>query len=275
MADYYYVIASLPGLSLEQRPSDQQLKEAWQLIDRQVSEPVDRQAVLWFLYRNDIHNLVEHFQHKILDFPRRPLRQPASINEEDLEQIEKDASPLPFFLSEFYESHRSHMMAWNATEIENKWHQLFFESVQKDAPPFIQQYFEFEDQLRRMTATFNTKHYSFLDPENRFLAKDLAKSISRGHEGLPENLQWNYPFLSELLKALASGDLNRITKQVHQSLWERSESLAKGQYFNQTALLSYCARLFLLFRRKHLIFNKEQPYREQLVALALKNTQIL
>ena len=268
MADYYYLIASLPELSLNEPPSQDRLEEALQLIQRQLSPP-DQEAFRWFLYRNDVYNLIEFWQDQQNELPPRPLRYPHSVPVDDFPRLSREAELLPAFLQPFMEANANEAPHWPATVIENRLHGYFFEALDQAPHPFLRAYFSFEDELRAIIATYHQAEYDFIDSEPLFLSKNLRQSVRKGQAGLTENLRLNLPFLPELLRTLAEKDVAAISTQVHKILWGQAEELSRGHYFDLTVLLAYAARLMLLFRRKHLDSNRRADHLEHLIQFAI------
>lgn len=268
MAEYYYLMASLPELKLEEPPAQDQLEEAFQLIQRQI-EPADAEAFRWLLYRNDVYNLIEYWQDEQNIMPPRPMRYPSSLDREELARTEREPSLLPPFLHAFMEEEGAKAPHWPATEIENRLHAQFFSALPQAPHPFLQDYYAFEDELRAIIATYHQSLYHFIDQEPQYLNKNLRQRLRKGQAGLSENLKRNMPFLPELLNVLASKEVDDISTQVHRILWNRAEELSQGHYFDLYALLAYGVRLFLLFRRKHLDKNRQEAHLQALIEFAI------
>lgn len=125
MTNYYYILSSLPNLSLDKRPSEEELDEAIALIKRQCDEG-DLAQIQWLYYRNECFNLIEYWQHQFGHIPSRPLRKLYIHPEKDFKFIDQDLEILPPFLMTWYEEEREHLPFWSINDIENRVQTKFF-----------------------------------------------------------------------------------------------------------------------------------------------------
>jgi len=270
MSNYYYIISSLPTLSLESNLAEEDLDEAWRLIKRQASQE-DLRQIAWFWQRNDLHNLLESWQHRYLNFPFRPLRKPYSLSIENILASENKVDLLDTLWQEFYQQHKDDMPQWSATEMDSYWFDYFFQKVTENANPFISELFAFERELRSLMATFNTSIYPFVNKDISYVNTPLYRQLLKGNSQLSEKQKLSQPFLDSLLKALANKDPQDITNAVHHVLWGKADEMANGHYFDQLALLNYCSKLFLIYRREQLSTNQQKPFLADLLEESLKN----
>ncbi len=272
MTEYYYILSSMPALSLDKRPNEEELDEAIQLILRNLSEK-DQESLAWFFRRNDVYNLIEYWQFEFDHLLHRPLRKPYSLSQENLKSLRVSSDQLPFFLREWYQENQDLLPHWSANRIETEVHKLFFEAIEDCEEGFIREYFLFEKELRSIMATYHQSRYTFLDSEPKWLEKGLRQNLQRNPVQLNENLNLEMPFLSGLLKALDTKEPIEITRAVHQVLWDKADELAQAHYYDLRALLNYCAKLFLLYRREQLQDNRKQARLQTLVDEALSNIE--
>jgi len=260
----------MPDLSLDKRPSEEELEEAINLILRQLSD-ADKEQVAWFFRRNDLYNLIEFWQFEYDHLLHRPLRKPHSINRDKLKNIKIEPELLPSFLQEWYRENQEVIAQWSANRIETELHNLFFQAIENLEDGFIKDYFLFEKELRAIMATYHQSRYNFLDQKPHWLEKELRTALQRKPAQIGNQIQLEMPFLEDLLKSLNSKDPTAITKSVHQILWFKADELSRAHYFDIKALLNYCAKLFLLYRREQLQENKKQARLQSLVDEALSN----
>ena len=272
MTNYYYILSSLPKLSLDQRPSEEALDEAIALLKRQCDEG-DLKQVQWFYYRNECYNLIEYWQHVFGHIPNRPLRKPYIHSESDFKSIDQDLETLPPFLQEWYENEREHLPFWTINEIENRVQTKFFEAVEALEPSFIKSYFEFEHRVRGLMASFHQSEYPFVNQELIYSDEKVVPLLKRRPLRFAEEDRLAYPFLENLIHSLQSKDPMEISLAVHKVLWAEADDLASDHYYDRIALLNYTAKLFLLYRREQLFQNQDEPHLQRLVNEALQNIQ--
>tara|TARA_R110001592_G_scaffold162584_2_gene395904 strand:- start:31706 stop:32533 length:828 start_codon:yes stop_codon:yes gene_type:complete len=270
MSNYYYILSSLPQLKLDKSLSEEDLDEAWQLIQRNASAE-DLKEIAWFWQRNDLYNLLETWQYRFLNYPLRPLRKPYSLTTEDLAASEKDIDILPPLWREFYLEHKEEIIHWTANEMDSYALDYYFDQLALKADPFISQLFAFEREVRSLMATFNTSLYPFANKEIRYGSTPLHQQLLKGKSSLSEKQKLGQTFLQPLLNALATKDPQAITNAVHQVLWNKADTLASAHYFDRLALLNYCSKLFLIYRREQLSSNQQKPFLRDLLGEALKN----
>jgi len=263
-------LSSLPDLKLDQRPVEEELDEAVDLIKRQV-QGADLENLHWFFFRNDLYNLIEYWQTEFDQLLERPFRKPYSINRKDYSQLAQHSGVLPNYLQSWYETHQETIRHWKPNRIETELHEVFFKSVEGLEAGFVRDYFLFEKQLRAIIASYHQSRYEFLDGEKKWLEKSLRQTLQRSPLQLSPQIVLETPYLEPLTKALDTKDPSTISLAVHQILWDEADRLTKGHYFDSFALLNYCAKLFLLYRREQLEENQTEARLDVLVQEALSN----
>lgn len=251
MTNYYYILSSLPLLSLDKRPNEDELDEAIDLMQRQLSEN-DLEAFNWFLYRNDLYNLIEYWQHHFQGMLHRSLRKPYGLSRETLSNLKSKPEELPPFLQDWYDTQKDLIPHWSANQIELELNQLFFKEINQLKKGFVRDYFLFEMELRSQMANFHQSRYSFLSNLEVNSNSALYADLRRDSLQLSPTLLQEYPYLEQLLTALQTKDPRRISTAVHKVLWQKADALCQGHYYDIHALLSYTAKLFLLYRREQL-----------------------
>ncbi|WP_421753553.1 DUF2764 family protein [Croceimicrobium sp.] len=270
MTEYYYILSSMPDLDLEKRPSEEALEEAIDLILRQIQDE-DRENLAWFFRRNDLYNLIEFWQFEYGHLLHRPLRKPYSLDQEKLKNLRLEPEVLPFFLQDWYRENQESMGHWSANRIETEVHKRFFDAIEALPPSFIRDYFLFEKEMRAFMATYHQSRYPFLDSDVQWLNREISQGLHKKPAQISPTLQLEKPWLEKLLKALDSKEPKTISLAVHQVLWAKADELSTAHYFDLTALLNYCAKLFLLYRREQLSENRKEARLQALVDEALQN----
>lgn len=270
MTEYYYILSSMPVLSLDKRPSEESLEEAINLILRQIKEE-NRHDLAWFFKRNDLYNLIEFWQFEFDQLLERPLRKPYEIDKELLRKIRLEPEILPTYLQEWYLENKEALMHWSSNRIETELHQVFFAAIEALPDGFIRRYFLFERDLRALMATYHQARYDFLDQEQQWLSKDLRNALQKIPSQLSPAMSLERPYLEKLLPALDSKDPRQIALAVHQVLWEKADELSTAHYYDLTAMLNYAAKLFLLYRREQMHDNRKEARLQDLIDEALRN----
>lgn len=260
----------MPALSLDKRPSEEALEEAINLILRQIKDE-DRGDLSWFFKRNDLYNLIEYWQFEFDHLLERPLRKPFELGKDSLKKIRLESEILPDYLQEWYLENKESLMHWSPNRIETELHQVFFTAIEALPDSFIRQYFLFERDLRALMATYHQARYDFLDQEQQWLSKDLRNALQKVPSQLNPSMSLERPFLEKLLPALDSKDPLSISLAVHQVLWDKADELSTAHYYDLTALLNYCAKLFLLYRREQMHNNRKEARLQDLIDEALSN----
>ncbi len=274
MTNYYYILSSLPNLSLDGRPDETALDKAFDLIMRQCDQ-ADLEHISWFLYRNESYNLIEYWQQLYGHIEHRPLRKPYGHKTSDFNGLDQNLEILPPFLRSWYEEQRERIPHWNLNRIETEVLSQFFQAAEAlEDSPFVRDYFNFEHQLRGLMASFHQGEYSFIDQDRSFSNHAIVALLRRRPLTIRQEDQLTFPFLEDLIHSLSSKDPKQISLAVHQVLWQEADDLAQGHYFDRFALLNYVAKLFLLYRREQLFQNQEEPKLQSLVKSALQNIEV-
>lgn len=268
MTNYYYLISSLPELDFTQGLRLADLDEALDLIDRQVSDSDLIEAIRFYYQRNEVLNLIEALQHQHYKYEHRPPRLPYRLDYTKLIK-EKRMDELPDFISEWFNQKQSEIALMGASTLAKNLLTLLYN--QPVNHPYNKLFLDFESLIRRQFATLNKGSYKFINQDLSFIEGELGKRLEQDNIRLSSVDKLSFPYLEELILSQRSRDLKQMTNTIHRLLWNKSEALSTGHYFDDWNLLSYVSRAFLTYRREQLEVNEGQPQLDIILQNALSS----
>lgn len=240
--NYYYLVAGLPELVLEQ--SKIPFSPAGFIGEiRKMLHPEDLQRVEWLMYPFD--------HHKLLNLVFKTSLKGKSFGKFSSLQLEdglKEPGSLPAYMDRFYRAYLDEMPIWPQMSWENQLTQLYFDQalvVHKEG--FLRDWLVFENHLRNILAAWNIREFR-MPAEGQFIGhedvvEDMLKSHARDFGLLSE-----FPFLDKLLQVLEQQDLLEREKAIDRIKWSYIDELNTFNYFTIDVVLGYLLKLIMLER---------------------------
>jgi len=240
--EYYYLIAGLPDIVLEQSKAPCTLAE---LVDelRDNLQPEDFEQVQLLLLDLDNHNLLHLLQKKEADW--EPL---ARYSQEELETgLKEEAEYLPKYMHHFAEAYRNEQPIWPDLSWENQLTRLYFDFALAKTQGFLHDWFTFERDLRNLLAGWNSREYE-LSLEGQLIGEnDITHAIQHNHSrsfGLERELD----YFDRLEHVLEQDDLFEREGDIDRLRWQFIEQHTTFHYFTVERVLGYFLQFRLLLR---------------------------
>lgn len=260
---YYYLIASLPQLSLDDLSLKLNASGTLDLIQRNLSEE-DLQSARYLVYPNDNKNLYNFILEKYHKIPVHEVLKPSIFFIEELKNNLKTGSNLPDYMSEFLTKYRSKLDLLRPSRIEEYLGVEFYNSISKLESGFVYDYFEFDKTLRQLTTIHNSRLFevSLLsefvnDHINRELGLSRPKSV----------VSKTYPYVNELWDALESKDPIKIEKNLDMVRWSFIDNYDPISNFSNNSVFGWLTKFLIWTRWKGL--SKDQG-KERFIELSDK-----
>jgi hypothetical protein len=195
--NYYYLIASLPELSIEDPHHDISTSDTLDLIFRNL-DATDLELARYLIYENDNQNLINAILEHYHQFPPSSFKTPSIYTNEEIIQFLKKDSEFPDYMTNYLMMFRDKFDLLRPSRLEEYLWIEFYSEVSTLDNCFIQDYFVFDKILRQLAAIRNSKIHEvsllseFInDKINRELNISRPKSI----------ITKTYPFVGELWDA--------------------------------------------------------------------------
>lgn len=243
---YYYLIASLPDLSLDDSLKYVDFDETFDTIRRNL-EADDLELFNYLIYPNDNRNLLNYLFYEYKDLPTSKPLWPYTIPIDSIQSFRRDRSLFPDYMVEFFQESEAQFTSWTMREMENRLQIKFEEELEKSELPFVTAYFRFKHSLAEIVASLNQAHYRFLF-ESQFSHANSSLNMLKKGQSPSSSVLKEYPYAEQLRETVALGDPIELERFVERVEWDYLEG--PHTTFGTDHVLAYAARLLLLSRRK-------------------------
>ncbi len=267
---YYYLISSLPDLSIGMDTKQIDFEKTFDLIQRNLT-PEDNELFQYLIYPNDISTLLSILFHEYHQLPLFLLKKVAVYSEEEVREYRFFKSNFPDFLNDFLVENEARFPTMTMQEMEEKLMANFYEEVANLNNPFITEYFHFLKKLKNLGAAFNYSAYKFLSAP---LIKDSERLVGQiGPNSSPTaTLTKDYPYVEEFVKVLSGGKPEKIENFIDRILWDFLEDNNKSS-FSREEVFTYTLKLQMIQRWSLLDFNEGSKRFKKLHKDIISNVQ--
>ncbi len=242
---YYYLIATLPDLSLEETKSGIDFGETIETIRRNL-EPEDEALLRYLLLRNDNKNLLGVIFHQYHQLPLPAMVQPCLFDEDTMVEFTHHPHDFPEYMADFITSFQERFADMGMAALENQLLLSFYQAVSVLNDNFIRDYFAFERDLRSIIAGLNRGVYEFSSGTEMVENERISERLS--HEGAGASvLMKTYPFIESLKEVLDTKDPTQIEKAVDTIIWQYIDTANNG-FFDRQQVYGYVLRLLMIRR---------------------------
>lgn len=242
---YYYLIATLPDLTLEETKAKVDFEETIETIRRNL-EKEDEKLFQFLLFPNDHRNLLNIIfsQYHQLDLP--PFESPSIFDKEVLQEYAHRPYELPAHISDFIVTLQERFAGMSMAEMENQLLERFYQHIADLDDEFIRDYFGFERALRSILAGLNRGLYKLIQGVETIEIDRISERLAQEGAGATL-LAKTYPFIEKLGQAIASKDPSHIEKTVDEIKWDYIDD-ASNDFFGRQQVFGYVLKLLMVKR---------------------------
>lgn len=249
MAEYYYLISSLPKL----QPNLSELRgidvmDLFDLIERNLTKE-DRVIYQCLIYQHDNRNLLHQIFNEYHHLEVPEYKQPSVISETIMKNYRRNYSFLPDYMIQFLLDNAGVFGSYTPADIELKLRNYFFDFISREQSEFLVTYYEWQYRLEQTLAEFSQKHFDFL-PNSEILDSNYPVPITVKTAVLDRE-----KLLSELKPLIDSGKYAGVEKLIDTYYWEFGEYWTDT--FSSNAVFSYTIKLLRTVRWQHAITDTE------------------
>jgi hypothetical protein len=254
MADYFYLISSLPKIGLGEKHDKLDFDEVYRTILENVSSG-DEKLLRYMVYPNDNKNLIAAISRKYNKRIVHHFRQPSILPIEAMQDFHHHSGQMPHYMQVFLEENSEVLADAPISVLERKLLILFYKEVLETGDDFLVKYYQYELNLKNIVVALNSRLFGYpIHDEiigeniiNQQLIKSTASDLNIGHE---------FPYVESLSEALSSKDPNHLEYQIDSLLWNYIDDQVSFAFFSTYRLLGYTAQLLMIKRWMDL--NKEE-----------------
>ncbi len=273
MNSYYYLVAGLPDISLEDSKLTLGYMDYMSELMTSLAK-ADAGLLAYFRMPYENRNLLSWLRDK--EAPFHPLGQ---LTAEDFEQLwesldyedHKLQSGVPAYFPEFLCEWRDQQIP--AGREEARLTALFYEHTQQASNSFVRQWFEFQWNLNNLQTALACRKYG-LDLENQLVGDNEVAHALRTSSARDFNLGGLFPTVEAVLRLADESDLLQKEKKIDRIQWDFLDNLCTGYYFSIEVLLAYLIKLQSLERWLKLDAKQGEEIFRHLIVSMKENVQI-
>ncbi len=260
--NYYYLIATLPHLSLDETRRKIDFAETLETIKRNL-ERDDELLFRYLLYPNDNRNLLNAIFHHHHGVPLTGFLEPAIFDQSTIEEYLHEQYAFPEYMADFLRLYQDRFSELKLREIENELNRGFYHEVAQLDDEFIRNYFAFNRTLRSMVSGFNRGLYKYSAEVEPIEEEGISSQLSQEGAGV-SILSKTYPFVEFLRDSLISKDPNRIEQTITDIRWDFVESYGV-EFFGRQQVFGYVLKLLMVKRQTWLKDQNGKQHLERLI----------
>ncbi|MCO6491452.1 MAG: DUF2764 family protein [Phaeodactylibacter sp.] len=239
--NYYYLIAGLPDMALEQSKLPLSLPELMEQLALSLHPDDLRLAQLIFLPA-DNRNLLRLLQKETSEWEPH-----GRFSREEMEEGFKEPRLLPAYMYRFGQAFKEETPVWPGMSWENQLARLGYEYLLANTDGFLHQWFTFENHLKNILAAWNIREYG-LPAEGQLIGENVVTEAARRSHARDFGLAAELPFLDKLLHALEQDKLLERERAIARIKWNYIDELNTFHYFTVEVVLGYLLKWIMLDR---------------------------
>jgi hypothetical protein len=243
--NYYYLVAGLPDITLDDNKLSFGLAGFMELASQQLSQH-DLKLLQSYFWRYDNQNLLNRLEGN--DQPHNSL---GNISEEeinDILQLAKDDSvadsypELPSYFTDIINAYKSDDQQKTGKEWENTITAAYYNMVQQVNNEFIANWYQLEKDISNLTAAYQAKKYGW-NVENELIgANEITQALIKSN-ARDFGLTGDFPQLDELLKALEENNILAREKRIDSIKWTLLNEYTFFNYFGIEKVFAFMQKL--------------------------------
>lgn len=239
--NYYYLIAGLPDIVLEDRKLSRALPEVTEEFRTHI-HPADLELLNLLILPRDNYNLLHLLLKKDADW-----QVPAVYSREQLEAHQREPEGLPVYMQDFIEYFKSRPETASPVQLENRLTAMYFEHALGTDNNFLRQWFDMERSRRNLLAAFNARTYK-LPLDDQLIGDDDTTRAIRQSKLRDFGLGNDLPWLDRLLQISEQSNPLEQEKAIDLLRWRFIEECNIFNYFTIEAVLGYWLKMEMVSR---------------------------
>lgn len=239
--NYYYLVAGLPDLILEQSKVPASLGEFRQELREHLTPAHNRLVDLFFL-PTDNQNVFN-----LLLNPEAGFDKSGQFPLEYLEEQLVSPSGLPVYLSRFIEAVRNNTPAIPGLSWEDQLWALYYDFALSAGNSFVASWFSFERNIRNLLAGLIARHYK-LDVKEFLIGNDPITAAIQKSNARDFGLAAELPYVEKVVQIFDIQGLTHREKALDNLRWNYIDELNTFNYFSIEVIIGYVLKLQMASR---------------------------
>lgn len=249
MGKYYYLIAGLPELQLDDQKLKMSLSDFKNELDDHLSS-FDRKVIAYFFMQFDNENLLKYLHNKEAEL--NPLGNLTSTQfDEMLMRFKETDNPNePFihsYFKQFVPAFLSEMPVYPQMSWADQLTSLYYDFASKSKNEFVAEWFNFNLNISNVLAAVNCMKYGYNREASIIGSSEIAEAI-RTSNSKDFGIAPLFPEVEELIRLADEADILERERKIDLIRWNWLEEKGFFHYFDVEHIFVYLVRLQLLSR---------------------------
>lgn len=239
--NYYYLVAGLPDILLDQKKLTLKLEEFREEM-RNDLHPDDYSLVELLFLPADNRNLLN-----LLLKTKKPFDDSGSFTPEELEQELRDPVNTPWYMQDFIVAFKNGVSIIEEMSWEDQLTWLFYDYVKNCRNQFLQEWFEFDINLKNIVAAINVRNHK-LEGDRYFIGDNTIVQALKKSSLKDFGLGNDFEYMEQLVNIQENANLLEREKAMDMMRWNFIDEQNTLNYFTIEVLLGYLIKLQMVQR---------------------------
>lgn len=253
--EYYYLIAGLPDLLLDQEQKDFNLINLKNEIKENI-HPNDYKLVELLFLEYDNQNFLNYLFERSRDFS--PL---ANYPQELYVEFEENVNQFPEYIQKFYASYKGKDQSDEDSSEEQElaysdrvekvaevqFHEKFFDYINHSGNRFLKEWFSFLTAFNNTLAAINSRNGGIEVAPHLVGHNEFVETLARS-QAADFGLKKEVSFLEPLLQIADQADIVERERRLDLLKWDMVDELTTFDYFNIHKILAFLVKAGIVYR---------------------------
>jgi hypothetical protein len=239
--NYYYLVAGLPDIVLEQSKLSVTLAEFREELKNHL-HPEDYKLAETLFLEADNRNVLNMLLKNIQEFDNT-----GKYSFDELEDEIKEPEILPAYLKQFITQFKSGQALEADMSWEDQLTMLFYDHTSKVENKFLRSWFEFERDLKNILAGLSARRHK-IPVDNFLIGSNTVSNAIRKSNARDFGLNAEFPFVEKLIQINENPNLLEREKSIDQLRWNYIDDINTFNYFTIEVILGFVIKLSIVER---------------------------
>lgn len=239
--NYYYLVAGLPDIILDQKKLSFSIAEFKEEMHNSL-HPDDYRLVELIFLPSDNHNLLN-----LLLKTGKPFDESGKFTLDELEQEIKEPDVTPSYMRTFIHAYKSESPVYNELSWEDQLTWMYYDHVKSSGNEFLRDWFEFDLNLKNIVAGFNARKNK-LNGEKYFIGDNNVVQAVRKSTLKDFGLSNDFAHMEKLISIQENPNLLERERAMDTLRWDYLDERNTFNYFSIEVLLAYVIKLQMVQR---------------------------
>lgn len=256
MRNYYYLVAGLPELIMDQDRKDFSVNAIKQEVRENV-HPSDYNLVEFLHLPYDNDNFLNKLLNRGLDF-----NELGTIDQSLFDELDEHISELPHYMQDFYYRYTGKKRSSDETddeptdrldlfEVEKlpevKFQEAFYDHALSQRNSFIRYWFSFQRDFNNVLTALNCRRMG-TDPTRQLVGNNWLTEILAKSQAADFGLKREVDYIDRLIQVIDIPDVLERERKIDLLKWDMSVELTTWDYFNINFILGFFVRAGIVHR---------------------------